>query len=102
MQELGKIKRVLQKKIPEAPHEVLMVLDATTGQNAIPQARLFDEAIGLNGIVLAKLDGTAKGGIVVAIRKQLNIPVKFIGIGEQMEDIETFEADEFVDALFDM
>jgi len=101
MQELNKIKRVLQKKVPQAPHEVLMVLDATTGQNAISQARLFDEAIGLSGIVLAKLDGTAKGGIVVAIRKQLKIPVKFIGIGEQMEDIETFDADKFVDALFD-
>ena len=80
--------------------QVLLVLDATTGQNAISQARLFDEAIGVNGIVLAKLDGTAKGGIVVAIRKQLNIPVKFIGIGEQMDDLETFDADRFVDALF--
>ena len=100
MQELEKIKRVLKKKAPEAPHEVLLVLDATTGQNAISQARLFDEVIGVNGIVLAKLDGTAKGGIVVAIRKQLNIPVKFIGIGEQMDDLETFDADRFVDALF--
>jgi len=100
MQELSKIKRVLQKKIPEAPHEVLMVLDATTGQNAISQAKLFNEAIGLTGIVLSKLDGTAKGGIIVAIRRQLNIPVKFIGIGEQMADIETFDADRFVDALF--
>jgi len=101
MQELSKIKRVLRKRIPDAPHEVLMVLDATTGQNAISQARLFNEAIGLNGIVLAKLDGTAKGGIVVAIRKQLDIPVKFIGVGEQMDDIETFDAERFVDALFE-
>ncbi|HUS57247.1 MAG TPA: signal recognition particle-docking protein FtsY [Planctomycetota bacterium] len=100
MQELSKIERVLRKKVPAAPHEVLMVLDATTGQNAISQAKLFNEAIGLTGIILSKLDGTAKGGIVVAIRKQLNIPVKFIGIGEQMEDIDTFDADRFVDALF--
>jgi len=100
MQELGKIKRVLQKKIPSAPHEVLMVLDATTGQNAVSQAKLFNEAIGITGIVLSKLDGTAKGGIIVAICKQLNIPVKFIGIGEQMGDIETFDAERFVDALF--
>ena len=100
MQELSKIERVLKKKVPDAPHEVLMVLDATTGQNAISQAKLFNEAIGLTGIVLSKLDGTAKGGIVLAIRKQLNIPVKFIGLGEHMEDIETFDADRFVDALF--
>jgi len=102
MQELNKIKRVLQKKIPDSPHEILMVLDATTGQNAISQAKLFNEALGLTGIILAKLDGTAKGGIIVAIRKQLNIPVKFIGIGEQMDDIETFDAERFVDALFAM
>ena len=101
MQELNKIKRVLQKKVPDAPHEVLMVLDATTGQNAISQAKLFNETTGLTGIILAKLDGTAKGGIVVAIRRQLNIPVKFIGLGEQMEDIESFDSDRFVDALFD-
>ncbi|NQT20224.1 MAG: signal recognition particle-docking protein FtsY [Planctomycetes bacterium] len=100
MQELEKIKRVLQRKIPDAPHEVLLVLDATTGQNAISQARLFNEAVSVSGIVLAKLDGTAKGGIVVAIRKQLNIPVKFIGIGEQMDDLETFDPERFVDALF--
>jgi len=100
MQELSKIERVIKKKVPDAPHEVLMVLDATTGQNAISQAKLFDEAIGLTGIILSKLDGTAKGGIVLAIRKQLNIPVKFIGIGEQMADIETFDAERFVDAIF--
>ena len=100
MQELSKIERVLKKKVPDAPHEVLMVLDATTGQNAISQAKLFNEAIGLTGIVLSKLDGTAKGGIVLAIRKQLNIPVKFIGLGEHMEDIETFDVERFVDALF--
>jgi len=100
MQELSKIDRVIKKKVPDAPHEVLMVLDATTGQNAISQAKLFNEAIGLTGIILSKLDGTAKGGIVLAIRKQLNIPVKFIGIGEQMADIETFDAERFVDAIF--
>jgi fused signal recognition particle receptor len=100
MQELEKIKRVLQRKIPDAPHEVLLVLDATTGQNAISQARLFNEAVSVSGIILAKLDGTARGGIVVAIRKQLNIPVKFIGIGEQMDDLETFDPERFVDALF--
>jgi len=101
MRELNKIKRVVEKKVPGAPHEVLMVLDATTGQNAISQAKLFREAVDITGIFLAKLDGTAKGGIVVAIRNQIDIPVKFVGIGEKPEDIEPFDPEEFVDALFD-
>jgi fused signal recognition particle receptor len=101
MNELGKIKNVLNRKIPGAPHETLLVLDATTGQNGIIQARVFNEAAPLTGIFLAKLDGTAKGGIIVAIKKQLNLPVKFIGIGEKLDDIEAFEPDKFVSALFD-
>lgn len=101
MQELGKISRVLGKKISGAPHEVLLVLDATTGQNAISQATLFKEATNVTGIVLAKLDGTAKGGIVIAIKRQLGIPVKFIGIGESLEDLESFDAERFVEALFE-
>jgi fused signal recognition particle receptor len=99
MKELTKIRNVVAKKIPDAPHETLLVLDATTGQNAIVQAKLFNEAINVTGIFLAKLDGTAKGGIIVAIKNQLNIPVKFIGIGEKPEDIEPFDADRFIDAL---
>ncbi|MFH1226415.1 MAG: signal recognition particle-docking protein FtsY, partial [Planctomycetota bacterium] len=101
MNELGKIKNVLNRKIPGAPHETLLVLDATTGQNGIVQAKVFNEATPLTGIFLAKLDGMAKGGIVVAIKKQLNLPVKFIGIGEKMDDIEVFESEKFVSALFD-
>ena len=101
MKELNKIQRVLQKKIPDAPHEVLLVLDATTGQNALPQADLFSQAVAVTGIFLAKLDGTAKGGIVVAIRDKIDIPVKFIGIGETPDDIEPFNAERFVEALFD-
>lgn len=100
MKELGKIHRVIEKKIPGAPHEVLLVLDATTGQNALVQARAFKEAINISGLVLAKLDGTARGGIIVAIKKALDIPVKFVGLGEQFEDLERFDADRFVDALF--
>ncbi len=101
MRELSKIRRVVEKKIPGAPHEVLLVLDATTGQNAIVQAQTFSETIGVTGLVLAKLDGTAKGGIVVAIRDQVNLPVKFIGIGEKPEDIEPFDPESFVEALFE-
>ncbi|MBI9016028.1 MAG: signal recognition particle-docking protein FtsY [Phycisphaerae bacterium] len=100
MRELTKIRDVISKKIPNAPHECLLVLDATTGQNAINQAKMFKEAVDLTGIVLAKLDGTAKGGIVVAIRNQVNIPVKFIGIGEAVDDMEPFEPATFVEALF--
>ena len=101
MQQLTKIHRVLGKQIPEAPHEVLLVLDATTGQNGISQAKHFTEAVQCTGIVLAKLDGTAKGGVVVAIRQQVGLPVKYIGVGEKPEDLALFEPDPFVDALFD-
>lgn len=101
MQELSKIHRVLGKQIPEAPHEVLLVLDATTGQNGISQAKHFTDAVRCTGLVLAKLDGTAKGGVVVAIRKTVGLPVKYIGVGEKAEDLALFEPDEFVDALFE-
>ena len=101
MQQLTKIHRVLGKQIPEAPHEVLLVLDATTGQNGISQAKHFTDAVRCTGIVLAKLDGTAKGGVVVAIRKQVGLPVKYIGVGEKAEDLALFEPDPFVDALFE-
>jgi len=100
MQELGKIRRSIAKQIPEAPHESLLVLDATTGQNAISQTTQFSEAIDCTGIVLAKLDGTAKGGVVIAIRQRAGVPVKFIGIGEQFGDLAEFSPDEYVDALF--
>lgn len=100
MQELAKIRRVITKLIPDAPHEVLLVLDATAGQNAISQAKGFSDAAGCTGIVLAKLDGTAKGGVVIPIRKQFELPVKYIGIGEKAEDLALFNADQFVDALF--
>jgi len=100
MHQLTKIHRVLGKQIPDAPHEVLLVLDATTGQNGISQARHFTDAVRCTGLVLAKLDGTAKGGVVVAIRKQVGLPVKYIGVGEQAEDLALFEADPFVEALF--
>ncbi len=101
MQELSKIHRVLGKQIPEAPHEVLLVLDATTGQNGISQAKHFTEAVHCTGIVLAKLDGTAKGGVVVAIRQQVGLPVKYVGVGEKAEDLTLFDPDAFVDAMFE-
>lgn len=101
MQQLKKIRDVAARKIPGAPHEVLLVLDATTGQNAIAQAKVFTEVINLTGIFLAKLDGTARGGIVLAIKDQLNIPVKFVGLGEKPEDIAEFDPEKFVEALFD-
>ncbi len=100
MEELKKIKRVIGKKLPGAPHEVMLVLDATTGQNAVSQAKLFNEAVGVTGLTLTKLDGTAKGGIVVNISRELGIPVRFIGVGEQIEDLRDFDPREFVDALF--
>src|SRR5215212_5514784 len=100
MRELTKIRDVVAKRIDGAPHEVLLVLDATTGQNAVAQAKNFGQAINVTGIMLAKLDGTAKGGVVLAIKEQLNIPVKFVGLGETPEDIETFDPQRFVDALF--
>ncbi|MCA9080936.1 MAG: signal recognition particle-docking protein FtsY [Planctomycetaceae bacterium] len=99
MQELTKIHRVIGKAIPGAPHESLLVLDATTGQNGLSQASKFSEAAHCTGIVLAKLDGTAKGGVVVAIRKQMGIPVKYVGVGEQMDDLQLFSPDDFVEAL---
>ena len=101
MKELTKIHRVLGKQIPEAPHEVILLLDATTGQNGISQAQHFAEAVQCTGIILAKLDGTAKGGVVVAIRQSVGLPVKYVGVGEQADDLALFEPDPFVDALFD-
>ncbi|MCL6610891.1 MAG: signal recognition particle-docking protein FtsY [Peptococcaceae bacterium] len=100
MEELKKIGRVLSREIPGAPHEVLLVLDATTGQNAINQARIFGEATGVTGIVLTKLDGTAKGGVIIGIKQALDIPVKFIGIGEGIDDLRPFNPVEFAEALF--
>lgn len=100
MRELTKIRDVVRRKVPDAPNEVLLVLDATTGQNAIAQAKMFTEAIDVTGIFLAKLDGTARGGIVIAIKDQLDIPVKFIGLGEKPEDIAEFNPESFVEALF--
>ena len=101
MRELTKIRDVVAKRIEGAPHEVILVLDATAGQNAIQQALNFQKAIGVTGLMLAKLDGTAKGGVVLAIKEQLNIPVKFIGLGETPQDIETFDPERFVEALFE-
>ncbi len=100
MQQLTKIHRVIGKQIPEAPHEVLLVLDATTGQNGVSQARHFTDAVSCTGIVLAKLDGTAKGGVVVAIRQSVGLPVKYVGVGERPEDLALFVPDDFVEALF--
>ncbi|MBM4135551.1 MAG: signal recognition particle-docking protein FtsY [Nitrospira sp.] len=100
MEELKKVKRVIEKAMPNAPHEVLLVVDATTGQNALRQAQMFNEAIGVTGIALAKLDGTAKGGIVFAIKKDFGIPVRLIGIGEGLDDLRDFNPEEFVEALF--
>lgn len=99
MEQLKKIKRSIDKALPGAPHEVMLVLDATTGQNAISQARLFDEGTGVTGIVLAKLDGTAKGGIVISICHTLKIPIRYIGIGEGVDDLQTFDPERFIDAL---
>lgn len=100
MEELKKIGRVLGRELPGAPHETLLVLDATTGQNALAQAKIFQEAVGLTGIVLTKLDGTAKGGIIIGIKDTLGIPVKFVGIGERVDDLQPFRPGEFVRALF--
>lgn len=100
MQELGKIGRILSKELPHASKEVLLVLDATTGQNAISQAKVFKEAVDINGIVLTKLDGTAKGGVVICVKSELDVPIKFIGVGEGVDDLQSFKAEEFVDALF--
>jgi len=100
MDELTKMKRIVGRELEGAPHEILLVLDATTGQNAVQQAKQFNEAIGITGIVLTKLDGTAKGGVIIAIADELNIPVKYIGIGESLSDLREFNAEEFVEALF--
>ncbi|QHE52163.1 signal recognition particle-docking protein FtsY [Pontibacillus sp. HMF3514] len=100
MNELSKVNKVIEREIPEAPHESLLVLDSTTGQNALSQAKIFSEATNLSGIVLTKLDGTAKGGIVMAIRKELDIPVKFVGLGEKVTDLQAFDAHAFVYGLF--
>ena len=99
MAELEKVRRVITKQMPDAPHETLMTIDATTGQNGVRQAKLFAEAVGVTGIVLTKLDGTAKGGIAFAIANELGIPVKLIGIGEQLEDLRPFDPDDFAKAL---
>jgi fused signal recognition particle receptor len=101
MEELKKIKRVMAKRLPGAPHEVLLVLDATTGQNGLQQVKHFTEAVEVTGLVLTKLDGTAKGGIVLAISHEMNVPVKFIGVGEQIDDLQPFDQRAFVDALFE-
>ncbi|PHI41209.1 signal recognition particle-docking protein FtsY [Actinobacillus succinogenes] len=100
MDELKKIVRVIKKYDESAPHEIMLTLDAGTGQNAVSQARLFNEAVGLTGISLTKLDGTAKGGVIFAIADQFNLPIRYIGVGEKIEDLRTFDADEFIDALF--
>ncbi|MBN1904788.1 MAG: signal recognition particle-docking protein FtsY [Deltaproteobacteria bacterium] len=100
MEELSKIYRVADKKLPGAPHQIWLVLDATTGQNAISQAEIFHKILGLNGLILTKLDGTAKGGIVVGISRQLGIPIKYIGVGEKLDDLRPFNAKDFAEAIF--
>ena len=101
MQELQKLHRVMDKKLPGAPHEVLLVLDATTGMNALNQAREFHKAVKLTGLIITKLDGTSKGGMVVAIQKELGLPIKFVGLGEQPDDLQPFDAKQFAQALFE-
>jgi len=100
MEELKKVKRIMERELPGAPHEILLVLDATTGQNSISQAKLFNQGVGVTGIALTKLDGTAKGGIIVAISDELKIPLRYIGIGEKVDDLREFNAQDFVEALF--
>lgn len=101
MDELSKISRVIDREAADCDREVLLVIDATTGQNGVNQAREFKQAAGITGIVLTKLDGTAKGGIVIAIKDELNLPVKFVGVGEQIDDLQPFVAEDFVNALFE-
>ena len=101
MEEIAKVKRVIAKAVPGAPHEILLVLDANTGQNALNQVKTFDDALGVTGLVLTKLDGTAKGGVIAAIARAYKIPVRFIGVGEAVDDLQPFSAEEFVDALLD-
>ncbi len=100
MEELKKVKRIIARELPGSPHEILLVLDATTGQNAISQAKLFHEAVGVTGIALTKLDGTAKGGIIIGITEELKIPIRYIGVGEGIDDLKEFNATDFVNALF--
>ena len=100
MNELNKIKRVMDKVIPGAPHEILLVLDGSTGQNAFEQAKQFSQATDINALAVTKLDGTAKGGVVIGISDQMNIPVKYIGVGEKIEDLQLFDKKTFVDSLF--
>ena len=102
MDELGRIRKVISKVIEPAPHEVLLVLDATAGQNAISQARGFSNTAGCTGIILAKLDGTAKGGVAIPIREEFDLPVKFVGLGETPDALEPFDVDQYVSALFDI
>ena len=101
MEEIAKVKRVMHKALPDAPHEVLLVLDANTGQNAVTQVKTFDDALGVTGLVLSKLDGTAKGGVIAAIANARPIPIRYIGVGEAIADLRPFNADEFTDAMFD-
>ena len=101
MQELEKVHRVMGKKLPGAPHETLLVLDASTGMNALVQARAFHKSVPLTGLIITKLDGTSKGGMVIAIQRELGLPVKFIGVGEKADDLQPFDAKEFARALFE-
>jgi fused signal recognition particle receptor len=101
MEEIRKVKRVAAKALAGAPHEVLLVLDANTGQNALAQVKAFDEAVGVTGLVLTKLDGTAKGGVIVGLADAFGIPVRFVGVGEAVEDLRDFSAEDFVEALFE-
>jgi fused signal recognition particle receptor len=101
LEELKKIRRVIAREQVDAPHETLLVLDATTGQNGLQQARIFKEATDINGIVLTKLDGTAKGGVIISIQEELGVPVKYVGVGEEVDDLQRFEPERFVEALFE-
>ena len=101
MDELGKMQRIIDRELPDASQEILLVLDGTTGQNAVVQAKQFAQVTKITGIVLTKIDGTAKGGIVVSITSEMNIPVKYIGVGEKIEDLQKFDAKQFAQALFD-
>jgi fused signal recognition particle receptor len=100
MEEIAKVKRVIGKAMPDAPHEILLVLDANTGQNAVMQVKAFDDALNVSGLVLTKLDGTAKGGVIAAIAQARPIPIRYVGLGEGIDDLRTFDAGEFVEALF--
>lgn len=101
MEEMKKMKRVMSRELPGAPHEVLLVLDATTGQNAVSQAKMFSDSVGVTGLVLTKLDGTSKGGVILRIAKEYNIPIRYIGIGEGLDDLREFSSEDFVSALFE-